>query len=65
MIYAIHNPKLRELLESLRKDSEQIIDESADELIHEQSGYTTEKAEGLIKNCQQFINDHQNELDAI
>jgi len=65
LIYAIHNPKLRELIESLRKDSEQIIDESADELIHEQSGYTTEKAEGLINNWQQFTQDHKNELDAI
>jgi len=65
LMYAIHNPDLRDLLESLRKDTEQIIDESADELIHDQVGYTAEKAEGLINNWQQFIKDHQNELDAI
>jgi len=65
LMYAIHNPDLRDLLESLRKDTEQIIDESADELIHDQVGYTAEKAEGLINNWKQFIKDHQNELDAI
>ena len=65
LMHAIHNPDLRDLLESLRKDSDQIIDESADELFHDKLGYTAEKAEGLINNWQQFIKDHQNELDAI
>ncbi|MFK5915537.1 MAG: type I restriction-modification enzyme R subunit C-terminal domain-containing protein, partial [Woeseiaceae bacterium] len=31
----------------------------------EGTGYDVEKAEGLINNWQQFIKDHQNELDAI
>ncbi|MCP4885833.1 MAG: DEAD/DEAH box helicase family protein, partial [Planctomycetaceae bacterium] len=65
LMYAIHNPELRDLLETLRRDTEQIIDETADELIHDQVGYTAEKAKGLITNWQQFIEDHQDELDAI
>jgi type I restriction enzyme R subunit len=65
LIKPFHNPALRELLETLRKDTEQIIDESPDELIDGGAAYTKEKAEGLINNWQQFIKDHQNELDAI
>ena len=65
LIHAFHNPDLRDLLEALRKDTDQIIDDSPDELIHEQVGYTEEKAKGLIASWTQFIQDHQNELDAI
>ncbi len=65
LIYPFHNPDVRELLEALRRDTEQIIDESADELIHEKVGYTKEKAEGLIRNWREFIQDHKDELDAI
>ncbi|BBN59965.1 DEAD/DEAH box helicase family protein [Hydrogenovibrio marinus] len=64
LVKPFHNPDLRELLEELRKDTEQIIDDSADELI-EGTGYDSEKAEQLIQNWQQFIQDHKNELDAI
>lgn len=65
LMYAFHNPELRELVESLRRDTEQIIDDSPDEVLNDQVGYTKEKAEGLINNWRQFIEDHQDELDAI
>ena len=63
LIKPFHNPDLRELIEELRKDTDQLIDDSADELIA--AGYDEEKAEILIQNWQQFIQDHKNELDAI
>jgi type I restriction enzyme R subunit len=65
LVKPFHNPDLRALLDALRRDTEQIIDESPDELIDDGTGYTQEKAEGLINNWQQFIKDHQDELDAI
>ncbi|MEQ9304213.1 MAG: type I restriction-modification enzyme R subunit C-terminal domain-containing protein, partial [Marinoscillum sp.] len=34
-------------------------------VLNDQVGFTKEKAEGLINNWQQFIKDHQDELDAI
>jgi len=64
LVKPFHNPDLRELLETLRKQNDQIIDETADDLI-DGTGYDSEKAEKLIQNWQQFIKDHQNELDAI
>ena len=63
LIKPFHNPDLRELIEELRKDTDQLIDDSADELIA--AGYDEEKAEVLIQNWQQFIQDHKDELDAI
>ena len=63
LIKPFHNPDLRELIDQLRKDTDQLIDDSADELIS--AGYDGEKAEVLIKSWQQFIQDHKNELDAI
>ena len=63
LIKPFHNPDLRELIEVLRKNTDQLIDDSADELIS--AGYDEEKAQILISNWQQFIKDHQNELDAI
>lgn len=63
LIKPLHNPDLRELIEELRKDTDQLIDDSADELIT--AGYDEEKAEVLIQNWKQFIQDHKNELDAI
>ena len=65
LIYAFHNPDLRDILEQFRKDTDQLIDDSPDKIDHEGTGYDVEKAEGLINNWQQFIKDHQNELDAI
>lgn len=58
-----HNPDLRDLLETLRRDTDQLIDDSPDELID--AGYDEEKAQGLVKRYQDFIADHQDELDAI
>ncbi|MBT2999653.1 MAG: DEAD/DEAH box helicase family protein [Candidatus Thiodiazotropha sp. (ex Ctena orbiculata)] len=63
LIKPFHNPDLRELLEEYRKETDQLIDDSADELIS--AGYDEEKAEVLIQNWQQFIQDNKNELDAI
>ncbi len=63
LIKPFHNPDLRELIEELRKNTDQLIDDSADELLS--AGYDEEKAEVLIKNWKQFIQDHKNELDAI
>lgn len=62
-IKPFHNPDLRDLLETLRKDTDQLIDDSADELID--AGYDEEKAQGLVKRYQEFIADHKDELDAI
>jgi len=64
LIYAFHNPELREIIEQYRKDTDQLIDDSPDIIDEEGTGYDVEKAEGLINNWQQFIKDHQNELDA-
>ncbi|MBL7000537.1 MAG: DEAD/DEAH box helicase family protein [Gammaproteobacteria bacterium] len=64
LIKPFHNPDLRELLEELRKNTDQLIDDSPDTILPG-TGYDVEKAAGLIKNWQQFIHDHKNELDAI
>ncbi len=58
-----HNPELRELLENLRRDTDQLIDDTADEL--EEAGYDTEKAKGIITRYEKFIAEHKSELDAI
>ncbi|MEW8335289.1 MAG: DEAD/DEAH box helicase family protein [Candidatus Thiodiazotropha sp.] len=63
LVKPFHNPDLRELLEEYRKETDQLIDDSADTLIA--AGYDEEKAEVLIQNWQQFIQDHKDELDAI
>jgi len=64
-IKPFHNPELRDLLETLRRDTDQLIDDSADELIEDGTGYDSEKAKGLVKRYEQFIKDHKDELDAI
>lgn len=58
-----HNPDVRELVEKLRRNSDQIIDESADELID--AGFDAEKAEHIIKSFKQFMDDNKDELTAI
>ena len=65
LIKPFHNPDLRDILEEYRRDTDQLIDDSPDEIDEAGTGYDVEKAEGLISNWQQFIKDHQNELDAI
>jgi type I restriction enzyme, R subunit len=63
VVKPFHNPDLRVLINELRRDTDQLIDDTADELISAE--YDEEKAESLINNWQQFIQDHKNELDAI
>lgn len=65
LVMPFHNPELRELIETYRKQNDQIIDDSADELLLEGTGFSQERAEKTIASWQQFINDHKNELDAI
>lgn len=65
LVKPFHNPDVRDLIEILRKDTEQLIDETADKIDEDGTGYDSEKAQGLISNWQQFIKDHKNELDAI
>jgi type I restriction enzyme R subunit len=62
-IKPFHNPDLRDLLETLRRDTDQLIDDSADELI--EAGYDAEKAQGIITRYESFIKEHKDELDAI
>lgn len=62
-IKPFHNPDLRELLETLRRDTDQFIDDSADELLD--AGYDEEKAQGIITRYEDFLQQHKNELDAI
>ncbi|WP_200821142.1 type I restriction-modification enzyme R subunit C-terminal domain-containing protein [Oceanicoccus sp. KOV_DT_Chl] len=62
-IKPFHNPDLRELLETLRRDTDQLIDDSADELL--EAGYDAEKAQGIITRYESFIKEHKDELDAI
>lgn len=62
-IKPFHNPDLRELLETLRRDTDQLIDDSADELLD--ASYDEEKAKGIITRYESFIKEHKNELDAI
>lgn len=62
-IKPFHHPDVRDLIETLRRDTDQVIDSSADELLD--AGYDEEKAQGLIKRYQEFIADHKDELDAI
>jgi type I restriction enzyme R subunit len=62
-----HNPKLRDLLLNLKRSHEQVIDEiTQDELL--QAGYDAhalEKAQALITNFKDFIEQHKDELEAI
>lgn len=62
-IKPFHNPDVRDLIEELRRDTEQFIDMAPDEIVD--AGYDEEKAQGLVKRYEQFIKDHKDELDAI
>ena len=58
------NPAFRDLLESKRRDREITIDHLAsDELIS--ADYDEEKAQGLITNWKQFLDDNQDEITAL
>ena len=62
-----HDPKLRDLLLNLKRSHEQVIDEiTQDELL--QAGFDAhalEKAQALITNFKDFIEQHKDELEAI
>jgi type I restriction enzyme R subunit len=62
-----HNPKLRNLVVTINKTLEQVIDEvTADALL--EAGFSAAakaKAEALVKSFRQFIADHRDELEAI
>jgi type I restriction enzyme R subunit len=62
-----HDPKLRDLLVNLKRSHEQVIDEiTQDELL--QAGFDAhalEKAQALITNFKEFIEQHKDELEAI
>lgn len=62
-VQPIHKEEMRKMVESLRRKTDQLIDDSADELM--EAGYDEEKAKGLVKRYQEFIADHQDELAAI
>jgi type I restriction enzyme R subunit len=62
-IKPFHNPDVRELIETLRRDTEQYIDMAADELVD--AGFDEEKAQGIITRYEDFIKQHKDELDAI
>ncbi|MEP5232820.1 MAG: DEAD/DEAH box helicase family protein [Alloalcanivorax sp.] len=65
LVTPFHNPELREVLEAYRRENDQIIDDSADELITEGTGYSVERADKTIASWQQFIADHKDDIDAI
>ena len=64
LVKPFHNPDLRDTIERLRRDTDQLIDDNPDEVLPD-TGFDKEKAEGLITNWQQFIADHKDEIDAI
>lgn len=58
------NPELRELLLEIKKKNEQIIDTvSTDAVIF--SGFTEEKAKGVIESFEQFIEENKDEITAL
>ncbi len=63
----LHNPKLRDLLLNLKRNHEQVIDEiTQDELL--EAGFDAAalaKAQALITNFKDFIEQHKDELEAI
>jgi type I restriction enzyme, R subunit len=62
-----HNPRLRNLVVSINKAMEQVLDEvTQDEL--QEAGFSAQakaKTEALVKDFRQFIHDHKDELEAI
>lgn len=58
-----HNPDVRETIEKVRRQTDQIIDDTADEL--QSAGFDAEKAQHIIKSFKQFIADNKAELSAI
>jgi type I restriction enzyme R subunit len=63
----LHDPKLRELLNEIKKKTEITIDHvSADEVID--VGFSPEaldRAKGMVQSFEQFIKDHKDEITAL
>ncbi len=58
------DPKLRELLFAIKKKNEQVIDTvSLDTVIF--SGFTEEKAKGVVESFEQFIAENKDEITAL
>ena len=57
LIKPFHNPDLRELIEALRKDTDQLIDDSPDTIIN--AGFDVKKAEGLRVVWQRSATHHR------
>lgn len=62
-VKTFHNPDVRETIEKVRRQIDQIIDDTADEL--QSAGFDAEKAQHIIKSFKQFIADNKAELSAI
>ena len=62
-------PGLRKLLQDLRQQFEQIVDEvSRDTLLHDQTGYSAEakeRAASLVKSFEEFLSTHRDEVEAL
>ena len=62
-------PGLRKLLQDLRQQFEQIVDEvSKDTLLHDQTGYSAEareRAASLVKSFEEFLSTHRDEVEAL
>lgn len=63
------NPPLRQLVQDLKRQFEQIIDEvSQDELLHDQTGISAQardKARGLVQSFESFLAEHKDEITAL
>lgn len=59
-----NNPELRHVLVDLKKQSEQVIDNvTMDEVVY--AGYDYEKAQNIIKNFRQFIDENRDAITAL
>ncbi|MHB8495495.1 MAG: type I restriction endonuclease subunit R [Casimicrobiaceae bacterium] len=58
------DPKLRELIVTLKRQNEQVIDNvTTDEVLS--AGFTTDRAQELVTTFEQFIRDHKDEITAL
>ena len=63
VVQPFHNPEFRDLIVTLKRSTDQIIDDSADETTF--AGYDEEKAKNILSSFKQFIADNQAEISAI
>lgn len=63
------NPPLRQLLQDIKRELDQIIDDvSEDQLLHDKTGISAEareKARSLVTSFETFIEDNKNEIAAL